>query len=96
VRNPIVLHVDEPIVSLCYLAAPVEFGAIDGKPVKTLFTIVTPTVRTHLHLLSRLAFLLKQPAFRDAVMREAGQDEVLRLARELETGAQEKKASPTR
>jgi len=92
VRNPIVLHVDEPIVSLCYLETPVDFGALDGKPVTTLFTIVTPTVRTHLHLLSRLAFLLKQERFRDAVMRRAGRDDGLRLARELEPTAPERKA----
>jgi PTS system nitrogen regulatory IIA component len=84
VRNPIVLHVDEPIVSLAYLAQPVDFGALDGKPVRALFTLVTPTVRTHLHLLSRIAFLLKQPAFRDAVTREADADEILKIARDVE------------
>jgi PTS system nitrogen regulatory IIA component len=93
VRNPIVLHVDEPLLSVVYLARPVDFDAIDGKPVKTLFTIVAPTVRTHLHLLSRLAFLLKQPRFRDAVAREADADELARLARELEAEAPRPKAA---
>ena len=87
VRNPIVLHVDEPIVSLAYLAQPVDFDALDGKPVSALFTLVTPTVRTHLHLLSRIAYLLRQPRFREAVMREAGAEEILSLARELEASA---------
>ena len=27
---------------------PIEFGAIDGKPVHTLFTIVSPTIKAHL------------------------------------------------
>jgi PTS system nitrogen regulatory IIA component len=91
VRNPIVLHVDGPIVSLSYLAEPVDFDALDGKPVRALFTLVTPTVRTHLHLLSRIAFLLKHPTFRGAVTREAGAGEILPLARELETLAEQKK-----
>ena len=34
VRNPIVLHVPQPIVTLCFLEAPVDFGALDGQPVK--------------------------------------------------------------
>src|SRR5512147_1489570 len=39
VRNPILLHVDQPFVSLCLLQRPVEFGAIDGKPVHALFLV---------------------------------------------------------
>ena len=35
VRNPIVLPVDAPIVSLCYLEEAVAVGAVDGKPVRT-------------------------------------------------------------
>ena len=36
VRNPIVLHVPQPVVTLCFLEAPVDFGALDGQPVQTL------------------------------------------------------------
>jgi PTS system nitrogen regulatory IIA component len=96
VRNPIVLHVDDPIVSLCTLACPVDFGALDGKPVSTLFTIVTPNVRTHLHLLSRLAYLLKQPAFRGAVTRGAEAGEIVRIAREEERAVEERRAGTAR
>ncbi len=85
VRNPIVLAMDEPVVSLCYPARPLDFGASDGLPVRALFLLVTPTVRAHLHLLSRLAALLSNARFRDAVKAEAGRDEILRLARDVET-----------
>jgi mannitol/fructose-specific phosphotransferase system IIA component (Ntr-type) len=61
VRNPIVLHLSRPIVTLCFLERPVDFGALDGQPVNTLFTLISPTVRAHLHLLSRLAFTLRDP-----------------------------------
>ena len=44
VRNPIVLHIPRPMITLCFLETPVEFGAIDGQPVHTLFTLVSPTV----------------------------------------------------
>ena len=58
VRNPIVLHLSRPMVTLCFLEHPVDFGALDGQPVTTLFTLISPTVRAHLYLLSRLGFAL--------------------------------------
>ena len=49
VRNPVVLHVSKPSMTLCFLDHPIDFGAIDGQPVSTLFTLISPTVRAHLH-----------------------------------------------
>src|SRR5262245_60756625 len=57
VRNPVVLHIDRPAISLCFLDQPIEFGALDGLPVHTLFTIISPTTRAHLHLMSKLSFV---------------------------------------
>ncbi len=58
VRRPVVLDVPRASVSLCLLRTPVEYGAPDGQPVRAFFLIVSPTVRTHLHLLARLAHVL--------------------------------------
>ncbi|MBN1757274.1 MAG: PTS sugar transporter subunit IIA [Chitinispirillaceae bacterium] len=69
VRNPIIFHVEHPLLALCFLERPVEFAALDGKPVDTLFIIVTHTVRSHLHILSRLAYALHQPQLRRAVVK---------------------------
>ncbi len=84
VRNPIVLHVPRPTITLCFLERPVEFGALDGKPVHSLFMLVSPTVRAHLQLLSRLAFALHDTAFRDALARQVPQDEILAEIRRIE------------
>ena len=84
VRNPIVLHVEQPLIALCFLEEPVDFGALDGLPVRILFTLITPTVRAHLHLLSRLAYLLRTPRFRDLLLTEAGREAIGTAARELE------------
>jgi nitrogen PTS system EIIA component len=86
VRNPIVLHVTRPAITLCFLEQPIEFGALDGKPVFALFSLISPTARAHLHLLSRLAFTLNDPGFKDAVRRQASRDEILAAARRVETG----------
>jgi PTS system nitrogen regulatory IIA component len=76
VRNPIVLHLSRPIVTLCFLDHPIAFGALDGQPVNTLFTLISPTVRGHLHLLSRLAFTLRDPRFNAAVRNQASREEI--------------------
>jgi PTS system nitrogen regulatory IIA component len=61
-RNPIVLRIPRPEVAICYLERPVDFEAIDGKPVHTLVTLVSPSTRAHLHLLARVAAALHDPA----------------------------------
>jgi PTS system nitrogen regulatory IIA component len=84
VRNPVVLHVDQPIVTLCFLEQPVDFGALDDKPVQVLFSLICPTVRSHLRMLSRLSFALRDDRFRDAVMRQAAREEILEEVRRVE------------
>jgi PTS system nitrogen regulatory IIA component len=84
VRNPIVLHVARPAVVLAFLKRPVDFGALDGKPVHVLFSIISPTNRSHLQLISRLSFALHDSQLREAVVRQAAQDEILREIRRVE------------
>jgi PTS system nitrogen regulatory IIA component len=79
VRNPVVLHVSHPTVTLCFLKNPIDFHAIDDKPVTTLFTLISPTVRTHLHLLSRLGFILRNPEIKAALKRQATSEELLAM-----------------
>jgi len=83
-RNPIVLHVPRPTATLCFLDHPVDFHALDGKPVDTLFTLISPTARGHLHLLSRLAFCLRDPEMRELLAGQAGRDALLEGFREVE------------
>ena len=63
-RNPIVLQAARPAVAICYLERPIDFDALDGKPVHTLCTLVSPSIRTHLHLLAVLAAVIQDPAMR--------------------------------
>ena len=77
VRNPIVLHIPRPMITLCFLETPVEFGAIDGLPVHTLFTMVSPTVKAHLHLLSRLTYGLRMTEFRGPIEAQATREALL-------------------
>jgi PTS system nitrogen regulatory IIA component len=84
VRTPIVMHIPCPMITLCFLDQAIDFGSLDGKPVRTLFTLVSPTIKAHLHLLSRLAFALSRPAFHGAITGQASRDEILAAAAECD------------
>lgn len=84
VRSPIVLHVTQPTITLCFLEKPVDFAALDGRPVHALFSLISPTVKAHLHLLSRLAFLLRDARMKETVLRQAAREEILAEARRVE------------
>jgi PTS system nitrogen regulatory IIA component len=75
-RNPIVLRIQKPEVAVCYLDQPVEFGAIDGKPVHTLVTLVSPSTRVHLHLLALVAAALHDPVVLARLEARAGAEEL--------------------
>jgi PTS system nitrogen regulatory IIA component len=84
VRNPIVLHVDRPMVTLCFLEKPVDFGALDGKPVQVLFSLICPTMRDHLQVLSRLSYALRDAKFKEVVVGQGQPETILREARRVE------------
>jgi nitrogen PTS system EIIA component len=77
VRNPVVLHVSKPSITLCFLDHPIDFKAIDGQPVSTLFTLISPTVRAHLHILSRLGFVLQNQEFKTAIKEQASREDLM-------------------
>ena len=79
-RSPIVMHISRPSVTLCFLERPVDFGALDGQPVRALFTLVSPTARAHLQLLSRVAHALRDDGFRGLITGVASRDEILAAA----------------
>ena len=60
------------------------FDALDGKPVKVLFAPLSPNIRVHLHLLSRVSFALRDPTFKGLLASEGRRDEILDAARALE------------
>ena len=76
VRNPIIFHVKKPVLALCFLEQAIDFNALDGKAVDTVFTIITHTVRSHLHILSRLSYALHQPSVRGVLTGTASRQEI--------------------
>jgi len=76
-RYPVVTHIPHAIVSICFLEEPLEYGAIDGKLVHCLFTLISPTVRSHLKMLSRIAFVLKNTNVKDALISQKSREVIL-------------------
>ena len=94
VRNPIVMHIPRPMVTLCFLDHPIEFGALDGKPVHTIFTMVSPTISAHLTLLSRLAFALRNPDFAGVIARQGTREEILKSAAAIDSSVPRRSDTP--
>src|SRR5438552_3839756 len=84
VRNPIVVPVERPLVTCCFLDKPVDFGALDARPVQVLFSLVCPTTRSHLQMLARLSHALHDANFKEVVTRLGQPHEILREARRVE------------
>lgn len=83
-RNPVVLHVTVPTITLCFLESPVDFGAYDGLPVSILFVLLSPSVREHLHMLSRLSHILRNRKVREALQRQESRKNILDMVQQQE------------
>jgi len=76
-RGSLVGYIRQPILSLSFLETPIDYGALDGKPVYALFLLISPNVRTHLRILARLSFCLRTPEFKQAILSQASRDTIL-------------------
>jgi nitrogen PTS system EIIA component len=84
VRNPILSQSQEPSVSLCFLKSPIDFKALDNKPVHILFTLITPNVKIHLHMLAKLSFVLREQRLMELLNHAPSKDEIIAMVKELE------------
>lgn len=74
-RTPRESGVDEPLIVTGFLQEPMDYGAVDGKPVFLIFLLLSPEARQHLHLLSRLSYCLRDQRFLE-IMRSGPEPEV--------------------
>jgi len=55
--------ISKPLICTCFLEKPIEFDALDGQFVFVIFILLSPSVKIYLHLLSKLAFCLRNDGF---------------------------------
>ncbi|MDB2613713.1 PTS sugar transporter subunit IIA [Chlamydiales bacterium] len=61
----ILLQRRQDIVGVAFLENPIAYGALDGKPVNTLFFLFASGDKRHLHLLAKIAHLASLPKARE-------------------------------
>jgi len=83
-RVPLFTQIIRPSVTLFFLENPVDFHSFDGHPVNILFTPLAPTQKVHLHLLSKLGFLLKNRSFKNALLKQENREIIFSTLREAE------------
>lgn len=66
-----------PMITVNFLADPVEYHALDGRPVSILFCILCPSLQYHLPLLSALSFCLRNADFISFVKSRPEMDQLL-------------------
>ncbi len=76
-RNPMITNIKDASVSICFLKEAVNFGALDGKPVHTLFVLLTYSPRRHLEVLSKISYLCQMVDFRVMLERRATAAEII-------------------
>jgi PTS system nitrogen regulatory IIA component len=83
-RCPMVLGVSQPMVTLCLLSEPLEFGARDKRKVHTLFVMVCPTIRGHLQMLARISRALRDDSLVALIKQRCGDGDILDNIRRVE------------
>ena len=83
-RNALVGLVNKPLLAYGRHVTGVDFGAMDGQPVRHFFLLCSPNVREHLQLLSRLSRILHKADFRKRLEKLDLPVDVIALVRDAE------------
>ncbi|MGE3954229.1 MAG: PTS sugar transporter subunit IIA [Parachlamydiales bacterium] len=74
------------VVAVVYPAKPIEYGALDGQPVHTLFFLFACSDKRHLDLLSKVAHFCNEESHRQLLLTRPNRVELLARIREWEGG----------
>ena len=83
-RNPLISEAAEQFVALAYLEKPLDWRALDGKPVDTLFILVSATAKFHLQTLSALTYLCRQDEFLGLLGKKVSGETLIQYINETE------------
>lgn len=74
------------VLAFATTAEPIEFGSIDGEPVRLVFLMLGPkaAVDRHVRLLGRISRIMARPAVRQRLLDAGDPEEVLRVLVEAE------------
>lgn len=75
----------EDMIPVFFLEKEIDFNSVDGKPVFVLFLILSSSTKTHLRLLSRLSYCLRNKKFLSYLKRCRKASELMNCVRKLES-----------
>ena len=78
------------VVVVVFPSVPIEYGALDGQPVHTLFFLFACDDKRHLHLLAKLAHLSSRPENLSYLRTHPTKQELLDYLKNWETGVKMK------
>src|SRR5881398_3407930 len=84
-RNALVGLVEKPVVVFGRHDEGIGYSALDAKPARLFFLLVTTTVAQHLAVLARISRLIRDPKLRQNLMTSDRPEKVISLIREAET-----------
>lgn len=73
------------IVTVVYLDKPIDYGALDGEKVKTLFFLFACDDKRHLHLLAKIAHLTRNEESLNFINQHPGKVHLLNYIKKWET-----------
>ena len=85
-RNPLIIDAEQQCVSIGFPAAPLDWKALDGRPVHTALLIVSASAKFHLHTLLKINFLCRNEDFLSLLKNRAPRDRIAGVIREVEQG----------
>jgi mannitol/fructose-specific phosphotransferase system IIA component (Ntr-type) len=81
-------HIDQLVLAAGIAPEPIDFDALDGKPVRLFFLLVGPESASgaHVKTLSRISRLLRRESLRTDLLAARSPEDFLRMIRESEAG----------
>lgn len=79
------LNAHHDVVIVVFLDKPLEYGALDGQPVHTLFFLFACEDKRHLHLLAKIAHLSNQSHVRELFQIQPSKEQLLSFIKDWES-----------
>jgi len=79
------LNAHHDVIIVVFLDCPLEYGALDGQPVHTLFFLFACEDKRHLHLLAKIAHLSSQTHVREFFQTQPSKEKLLAFVKEWES-----------
>ena len=83
-RNPVTSDENEQYVSIAFLKEPVDWKALDGKPVDTLMLLISASAKLHLQTLSVLTYFCQQDEFIGLLNERASKETIIAYIKDTE------------